>query len=61
MTEHHAGELTVDITAKITKITANVELHADGRCVGTTTVDLTPLDAATDAKTQLEHALRQTH
>lgn len=35
-------ELTVDITPKVVKVTAFVELYVGGRCVGTTTVDLTP-------------------
>lgn len=36
--------LTVDLTPKVVKVTAEVELHVDGRCVGTATVDLTPQD-----------------
>ena len=38
----NTSELTLDITPKIVKVTADVELHVDGRCIGTTTVDLTP-------------------
>lgn len=48
MADQHAGELTLDITPKVVKVTAEVELHVDGRCVGTTTVDLTPTDDDSD-------------
>jgi hypothetical protein len=40
--------ITIDVTAKVKRITADVELYADGAVIGTTTVDLTPLADDTD-------------
>lgn len=36
------GSLHIDITPKIRKVTAHVDLYVDGRVVGSTEVDLTP-------------------
>lgn len=44
--------LTIDITPNIVKVTAEVELHADGKRIGTTTLDLTPPQ---DGKPQSQH------
>ncbi|WP_066904390.1 hypothetical protein [Mycolicibacterium houstonense] len=37
-----AGSLHVDITAKVTKVVAHVDLYTGGKKVGTTEVDVTP-------------------